>query len=89
MKRIIIADTSNELTLKNVIKYAKSAARRDGYDQVIFKEPDGTYAFKRLYEGCIQPWENVEVVGRIKEYYKLGVQHVEYVPIEEDIEYEY
>ena len=78
-----------ELSLKNIIKNAKSAAFRDGYDQVIYKETDGTYAFKRLYKGCIQPWENVEAAGRIKEYYKLGVQHADCVPIEEDIEYEY
>ena len=92
MKRMIIPNTfliTNGLSLKNIIKNAKSAALRDGYDQVIYKETDGTYAFKRLFEGCIQPWENVEVVGRIKKYWDKGILYAEYIPVEEDVKYEY
>lgn len=76
------------MTLKETIKNAKRAAQKDGYDQVIIKEHDGTYSFTRRYKGCCPEWFG-EVIGRIKSYWDKGILYAKYIPIEEDVEYEY
>lgn len=37
------------MELKQIINNAKKAAKRDGYDQIVFAEKDGSYTFTRLY----------------------------------------
>ena len=53
------------LSLRKIRKYARLAAKRDGYSQVIIKAyDDGSYSFSRKYEGCCPDWygEIVEIV---------------------------
>ena len=45
------------MTLKGIIKKAKEAALRDGYDQVIIEDrDDGSLSFCRSYPGCCPDW---------------------------------
>ena len=44
------------MTLKEITKNAKSAAKRDGYDQVIIIDNNGEYSFGRKYDGCCPDW---------------------------------
>ena len=53
------------MSLQEVRKNARLAAKRDGYSQVIIKAYDGSYSFSRKYLGCCPDWygEIVEVIS--------------------------
>lgn len=45
------------MTLTEIRKNARKAAKRDGYDQVIIcANDDGSYSFSRKYPGCCPDW---------------------------------
>jgi len=50
--------------LLQAIRNAKSAAKRDGYDQLLYLAKDGTYTITRLYSGTAEGlWDMKEMVG--------------------------
>ena len=53
------------MELKQIINNAKSVAKRDGYNQIVFAENDGSYTFTRLYSNL--KLYNVESVIAIVE----------------------
>lgn len=51
--------------LSKIRANARSAAKRDGYDQVIILDKEGNYSFSRKYDGCCPEWYG-EIVEEIK-----------------------
>lgn len=50
--------------LLQAIRNAKGAAKRDGYDQILYLANDDTYTIHRLYSGVKQfLWDMKEIVG--------------------------
>lgn len=50
--------------LLQAIRNAKSVAKRDGYDQLLYLANDGTYTITRLYSGTAEGlWDMKEMVG--------------------------
>jgi hypothetical protein len=63
----------DKLTLSVVRKNAKRAALRDGYNQFVLLENDGTYGFTREYPGCVPEWWKATVVERIVVRWRNGI----------------
>lgn len=61
--------------LKEIIKNAKSAALRDGYDQAIIQEKDGDFSFCRNYPGCCPDWQG-KIIKIVVFHYERGVAKV-------------
>ena len=50
--------------LLQAIRNAKSTAKRDGYDQILYLANDGTYTIHRLYSGVKKYlWDMKEIIG--------------------------
>lgn len=50
--------------LLQAIRNTKSAAKRDGYDQILYLANDGTYTIHRLYYGVKKYlWDVKEIIG--------------------------
>lgn len=61
---------------------AVKAAERDGYNQLIVKDADGSYSIVREYPGST---DNRKVVGKATVSYKGGVAQVDYKELKESI----
>jgi len=69
-----------DIVLKNIIKNAISAAKRDGYSQIIYKDDTG-YAFSRDYPRN-NMYRQEDVVGRVKVSWLYGCLNAKYIKVE-------
>ena len=68
------------LTLKTVMENAKKTALRDGYNQVIILEHDGSYGFSRDYDGCCPDWLG-KIIGKYITFWENGILNVKYIEV--------
>ena len=50
---------------RDIIRRAKSAYEREGYDQLVFVNKDGEYTFTRIYDGWYDrnSWDIIKVIA--------------------------
>lgn len=59
--------TKQSKELLQAIRNAKSAAKRDGYDQILYLADDNTYTIHRLYSGVkTYLWDIKEIIGFVE-----------------------
>ena len=68
------------ITLMTVMKNAKKTALKEGYNQVIILEHDGSYGFSRDYDGCCPDWLG-KIIGKYITFLENGILKVKYIDI--------
>jgi len=76
----------NQKDYVNIIENAISAALRDGYDQFVYVDGNGEYAFSRcVYDKPIVPiFEDEKILGKVECFWKNGILQAGYVEYSED-----
>jgi hypothetical protein len=77
----MLKENDKELSLEKAKKNAIAAAKRDGYNQVIYKDADDSYTITRDYPN--NGVEKSSIVGKVELAYKNGVQNAEYKAVNE------
>lgn len=56
---------------RDIIRRAKSAYEREGYDQLVFVNRDGEYTFTRIYNGWYDSnsWDIIKVIALVSKGY--------------------
>lgn len=77
--RINENDINDTTSLKDVIKNAKRAAKKDGYSQDIFIDKNGEYGFVRHFPGNLSDWNGEQLIGQVQTNWDNGIFSVSYV----------
>lgn len=67
------------MTEKEITKNAIEAAKRDGYNQVVYKDENNTYAFSRDYPANTM-YKKEDVIGHVYTGWTSGIFHTVYCP---------
>ena len=68
-----------DITLKKIIKNAINAAKRDGYNQIIYEDDTG-YAFSRDYPNNWM-YQQENVVGKVTVSWQYGCLNAKYIKV--------